>query len=278
MNDGFQSLLILSTGRTGTKFLAKTLQKILPQALVFHEGGERSRLINIFSHAQLLDFVPDFLPRFLWRKAILPALQQAQEKASLYIDANNHLYIFGIRNRDLYPSLKIIHIVRDPRDYIRSHINWSRSRVKSFIANYLTPFWQPSGYLMGDLSMWEWFKLNRLEKYAWIWMFKNRYIQQLESSDTPYLRVRFEDLFFSQDPGSILSAMLAFVDVRVSGDLNKHFASTINVSKANINSWPTWPVETCRKIHSICGDLMGSYGYGSEPDWIQKCSHGEYSS
>lgn len=275
MSDRFQTLLILSTGRTGTKFLAKTLQMLIPQAAVYHEGGEKSRLINILSHAQLANIVPDSLPKLSWRTAILPALEQAQQEKSFYIDANNHLYIFGILNRNLYPSLKIIHIVRDPRDYIRSHISWSRSRVKSFIANYLTPFWQPSGWLMEDMSMADWFSLNRLEKYAWIWTFKNGYIQQLESSETPYLRVRFEDLFYSEDPGSVLSSMLAFIDVEVSKDLNKYFASTINASRGNIQSWPGWSADTCRKIQSICGELMDMYGYGGEPEWIHKFSSGE---
>ena len=175
----------------------------------------------------------------------------------------------------MYPSLKIIHIVRDPRDYIRSHINWSRSRVKSFIANYLTPFWQPVGYLLSDMSWADWFNLNRKEKYAWIWLFKNRYIQQIEVSETPYLRVRFEDLFNSENPGSVLSSILDFIDVRVTEDLNQYFDNTINASKVNIQSWPTWNRQTCRKIHSICGEMMGLYGYGSEPDWIQQCSLGE---
>ncbi len=274
MNNVFQSILILSTGRTGTKFLAKTLQILLPQAAVFHEGGEKSRLVNILSHAQLVGIIPEKLPFYAWKMAILPGLRQAQEKKSIYIDANNHLYVFAIMNKDLYPSLKIIHIVRDPRDYIRSHINWSRSRLKSFIANYLTPFWQPSGFLMGDMSLSNWRDLSRLEKYAWIWVFKNRYIQQLETVNTPYLRVRFEDLFHSNDPGSVLNTMLSFIDVKIEGDLNLYFNKTINASKVNIQSWPTWNAEICKKINIICGELMELYGYGSEPDWIQKCSIG----
>ena len=50
MNKPFQSILFLSTGRTGTKFLASILRDTIPDADVFHEADECSRLINILSH------------------------------------------------------------------------------------------------------------------------------------------------------------------------------------------------------------------------------------
>jgi len=275
MSKEFKSLLILSTGRTGTKFLAKTLQVILPHADVFHEGGERSRLINILSHAHLAGFFPRQGPVLAWRMAIQPALTRAQQNTTIYIDANNHLYVFGTGNPGLYPNLKIIHIVRDPRDYIRSHINWSKSRLKSFIANYLVPFWQPSGFLLGEYSWADWSGLNRLERYAWIWSYKNRLIQQMEMSQVPYLRIKFEDLFGGKDPGSTLADMLDFIGFNAPGDLNDYFARTINASKQHIPTWPEWTGSTCQRINAICGELMRSYGYGSEPEWQRKCSQSD---
>ena len=128
---------------------------------MFHEAGERSRLINILSHANLSGVTPDSLTLKAWQRTISDQLNKSRESSNYYIDANNHIYILAVNHPDLYPGLKVVHIVRDPRTYVRSHLNWSHSRVKSFLANYLTPFWQPSGIFTGDMPLSEWLGLSR---------------------------------------------------------------------------------------------------------------------
>ena len=48
---------------------------------------------------------------------------------------------------------EIKHIVRDPRSYVTSHLNFSRQKGTSFIANYFVPFWQPNPFLVGELPL-----------------------------------------------------------------------------------------------------------------------------
>ncbi len=273
MNNPFQSVLFLSTGRTGTKFLASTLGEIIPEADVFHEGGERSRLINIISHAYLAGIVPLSFPSSAWKIAISDQLKRTQETKSYYIDCNNHLYILAQIRPELYPGLKVIHIVRDPRTYIRSHLNWSRGRLKSWIANYLTPFWQPTGYMVGEMSYQGWLRLSKLEKFAWVWNYKNKFIQQFEGSSTPYLRIKFEDLFEVPNPESGFKKILDFIGVASPDHINIFFRNSINASqKQSIPGWMEWPSEICNSIASLCKQGMNTYGYGSEQDWIRKVS------
>jgi hypothetical protein len=270
MDKEFQSVLIISTGRTGTKFLAALLDEIIPDADVFHEAGERSRLINILSNAYLAGLIPQSIPLWAWKRAISAQLQKTKSEKSYYIDSNNHLYVPAVCWPALYPNLRIIHIVRDPRTYIRSHLNWSRGRLRSFIANYLTPFWQPNAYMLGEMSYIQWLRLSKYERFSWIWNYKNQFIAQVEDSKTPYLCLRFEDLFESENPDKAFKQLLKFIGVQEHDDVIGSIGAPINTSKKNIPAWTKWSDELCRSILVLCGSSMNRYGYGVESEWISK--------
>lgn len=253
--------------------MASILQDTISDADVFHEAGERSRLINILSHTNLAGITPDRFTLKAWQAAISGQLQKTQKSGKYYIDANNHIYFLAVNHPDLYSGLKVIHIVRDPRTYIRSHLNWSHSRVKSFLANYLVPFWQPSGFLTGEMGLREWLTFSKLERFAWIWEFKNQYINKLEGSSTPYLWVRFEDLFSGTNPGSTYREILDFIGVENINPGDEYFERTINASKnKRVPEWTQWPNSQCKIIDQLCREGMEKFGYGVETAWIKKIS------
>lgn len=271
MNKSFQSILFLSTGRTGTKFLASILRDTIPDADVFHEAGERSRVINILSHMNLAGITPQAYTVSAWKGVVLESLNKSRASRNFYIDANNHIYMLVRNHPELYPGLKVVHLVRDPRTYIRSHLNWSNSRFKSFLANYLIPFWQPSAVMTGEMSLGEWLRLSKLERFAWIWNFKNQYINQLEGSSTPYLWVRFEDLFSETQPGLTFRMILDFIGLEKNQPMDGFFSKTINASKnKRVPEWNQWPEPLCQKIDQLCRSGMEKFGYGNEPDWNKK--------
>jgi hypothetical protein len=172
---------------------------------------------------------------------------------------------------ELYPGLRIVHLVRDPRDYVRSHINWSRHRLKSFVANYLIPFWQPNGWLLNEMSVGRWLRLTQLERYSWIWDYKNRMIGQMENSETPYLRIKFEDFFGNGDPLPYINELLEFLDLnRVSG-IEAFFQDPVNPTKGkSFPKWDVWSQEQCQQLNIFCGATMAKYGYGKEEEWREK--------
>jgi hypothetical protein len=263
------SVLLLSTGRTGTMFFANLFRELIPQADVYHEAGERSRLIQIFTHAHMSGLLPKNAPLWAWRRAISHNLNACTK--DYYIDSNNQLYGLAALMPTLYPNLKVIHIVRDPRDYVRSHLNWSKHRLKSFIANYLTPFWQPNAFLLGKMGFGTWQKASQFERFAWIWDFKNRFIEKLEGQQIPYLRVRFEDFFGAPTPETHFNNILAFIGHSEVNGLSKRFQRPVNPNRGqSFPSWPEWNTQQCQKLQQHCGDTMQRYGYGDEPAWVQK--------
>jgi len=269
-NTGF-SAVILSTGRTGTMFFSDLLKGLLSNTDVYHEAGERSRLINIFMHAHLSGLLPSNMPIWAWQQAIAPNLHH--RKNLNYIDSNNHIYTLVPKFPFLYSNLKVIHIVRDPRTYVSSHINWARHRPKSFIANHIVPFWQPNAYLLGQMSFKKWTFLSPLERFGWIWDFKNCFINQLENSDIPYLRVRFEDFFGGDNPEKHLNQVFSFLDLPKAAHMNTHFQKPVNPGiKKSFPSWHNWTEKQCNQLKTICGATMALYGYGHETAWINQVS------
>ena len=274
MTKSFQSILFLSTGRTGTKFLASKLKETILNSVVYHEGGGRSRLINILSHSNLAGVTPSVFTLKAWEDAIEKNLIASQATRDFYIDANNHIYYLVVNKPELYPALKVIHIVRDPRTYIRSHLNWTHSRLKSFLANYLTPFWQPSAYMVGEMKIREWLRLSKLERFAWVWNFKNLYINQLEESAVPYLWIRFEDLFSPENAVKTFQRIMEFIDLKDVEPDEGYFQQSINASKsAHLPEWTQWSPRMCIKVDQICRSGMNKFGYGTEPEWIDRINH-----
>lgn len=250
-------------------FFASLLRELFPQADVYHEAGERSRLINIFTHAYLGGLLPREVPLWAWQRAIAPRLRVCSK--DVYLDSNNHIYAMLALQPDLYPGLRVVHLVRDPRAYVRSHINWARHRPKSFVANYLIPFWQPNAWLLKEMSWWRWIRLSQFERYCWIWDFKNRYIGQWEGSSVPYLRVRFEDFFGGPDPLASFNRMLDFLGLEPARGIQDRFQRPVNPAKGkSFPSWRAWSPERCQQFMSYCGARMQQYGYGSEQDWLAK--------
>lgn len=192
-------------------------------------------------------------------------------KAQFFIDSNAHLFGMVDLVSTLYPGLKILHIVRDPRTYVRSHLNWARHRPQSFVANYLIPFWQPNPFLLKEMSLRRWLLLSLFEKFCWVWDFKNRYIETLANSEIPYLMVRFEDLFSGPDAEAHLNQVFRFIGLpEVTGVLDR-FKQPLNVTeKRSFPSWQDWEPERCARLEELCRQMMDHYGYGQEPEWMKK--------
>lgn len=250
-------------------FFAKLFANLVEQVCVYHEAGERSRLINIFANMHLSGLSSQTLPLWAWRRTISTDVTSCSK--DFYIDSNNHLYGLAPFLPQLYPNLHVIHIVRDPRDYVRSHLNWARHRPKSFVANYLTPFWQPSAFLLGEMNLAEWIRATQIERFAWIWNFKNRFIEQLEETKTPYLRVHFEDFFNGPHPSEHLNSMLSFIGLPKVSNVDEQFQRSVNPArKRSLPTWKKWTSEQCQNLQALCGKTMGRYGYGKEASWIEK--------
>lgn len=273
MTQTVQPIIFVSTGRTGTKFFAQILAELFPQAEAYHDTPY-STLINILTNMHLAGWLPKSAVVAVWQRLKGQELRDCSQP--FFIDSNNHLYGLVMMAPELYPDLKVVHIVRDPRTYVRSHLNWSRHRPKSYVANYVVPFWQPHPWLMGQMSWRRWLSLSPFEQFCWVWDFKNRYNATLAGTSIPYLRVRFEDFFGGPEPETHFNQLLQFMGLPQVDGLHERFQEPVNVTATrSFPKWPAWTPAQCALLDSFCQPQMGHYGYGLEPAWQEMVHQGQ---
>ncbi|HNA54260.1 MAG TPA: sulfotransferase domain-containing protein [Anaerolineales bacterium] len=263
-----QPILIISTGRTGTIFFSRLFADLYPDSASYHERGA-SRPVQILTNLHFSHLFPKSGLKTAWK--LLKGNEIETCEAKFHIDANCFLYGLAPLAPELYPNLKVLHIVRDPRSYVTSHLNFSRQKGTSFIANYFVPFWQPNPFLVGELPLSKAIGFTRFEKYCWIWDFKNRVMEGLENTSTPYMRVRFEDLFNTDNPEDLFGRITDFLGLpRVTGIREKFRQPANTSSKTDFPEWPDWTPKQAAQLQALCGARMAKYGYGGESEWEKK--------
>lgn len=263
-------VLIVSTGRTGTRFLAQYLSSHYPDVEA-HHTTDWSRLINVLGNMQLTGLIGEGAVLAAWR--VLKAKRFAVTDKSYFVDSNNHLFAFAAMARRVYPGVRIVHVVRDPRTYVRSHLNWSTQRTASYVANYLVPFWQPNGWLLNEVGLKKWINMSKFDKFCWIWDFKNRLMASIESTAAPYLRVRFEDVTGPPENSDQLEALARFIGLDAGSRRGGETAPVNQTTERRFPAWEQWPDADCRTLERFCGEQMRRYGYGSEPGWLERVRH-----
>ena len=263
-----QPVLIISTGRTGTIFFSRLFADLYPATASYHERGA-SRLIQILTNAHFAHLFPKSGLKIAWK--LFKGREIRDCKKTFHIDANSFLYGLASLAPELYPGLRVLHIVRDPRTYVTSHLNFQLQRNTSFIANRFVPFWQPDPFLTGKLGWRHMPGLSRFERFCWIWDFKNSIMEQLDGSSTPYLRVRFEDIFYTPNPEEFFGRITDFIGLPRLTGIRDRFREPANTSaKTVFPDWHAWTPRQCAQLDKLCGERMRRYGYGGEAQWDQK--------
>jgi hypothetical protein len=248
-------VFILSTARTGTKTLAEGLRS--DDILSLHQPAF-SRLLTIASNFYLHGWLPRRALAWLVSRLREPQILQADCRYYVQAYSLDHLPAKIISQK--YPNVYIIHIVRDPRTFVPSYLNWMHTRFKSFVANKLVPGWHPSGLFTGQVAWRRWRRMDEFQKVCWHWAYKNALLERLFEGDERYLRIRFEDLF-GAGPDALRSA-LSFVGLPYRDEFTAMLGQSKNVSrKTYFPRWEAWEPERQQQLLDICGEGMRRYGY-----------------
>lgn len=249
-------VFVLSTSRTGTKTLAEGLAG---DEIRSPHQPPYSRLLTIASNCYLHGWLPGGALEWLVARLREPQILNADCRYYIQVFSLDYLPAKVISEK--YPNVYIIHIVRDPRTFVRSYLNWTHSRFKSWVANKMVLGWHPSGYFTGELPWRAWRQMGEFQRVCWHWTYKNMLLEKLFVDDERYIQVRFEDLFLAQDSHT-LKEMLAFVDIPYQERFETMFEKSKNVSrKAYFPAWEAWETERKRQLLDICGENMREYGY-----------------
>lgn len=262
---------IIGSHRTGTKLLGNFFSQNITSANSIHQYNTL-RFNNIVSNMYLAGLIPEFALKLYLNLFWFPVLKKAtrNKNVKIYIESNGfNFYVVNLAKKK-FKEVKVVHIIRDPRDYVKSYANWINSRKKSRIVNTMIPFWHVTAYMIGEMKRKEWKKLSELEKYCWYWAYKNNRIEKWYSNDD-YLRIKFEDIIDVEKREAALRNLLSFLGLDYKKDYFEYFNKKQNASMSGkIKNWRDWDNKTCKAFYEVGHELMNKYDYGLEKAWEKK--------
>jgi len=293
-------VFIISPGRTGTQYFGKLLTQMIPDCYSIHEPDAwknwRDSPVTKIRHFGVYQVL---LGKFLGKTGVRNLslnhlsgqLNLEQLKSAIYrsrlrfysaIDQDliveSHRGWFGAIDgiRALFPHYKIAVIVRDPRAWVVSNLNWGtlygpKDKVSLLGLKRLAP------HVIGDTAYIEpWKAFSRFEKLCWVWNAMYTILLEGIAGDPNGRVFLYEDLFLSDQRDEIANRFLEFIttfsDRRFpyhigEGVLDKRIHAT---KKHRFTGWDEWSSKEAIRLDQMCGDLMKHFGYGQEPEWQKK--------
>ena len=235
---------ILGLGRSGTKFLADVLNR-KQNAIVFHEpirvdfealveahkSGEAARkYIKTYRKKKMFGLVKNL-------------------KVDVYGEANSNLRYHRQALMESFPNAKLLHVVRDGRDVVRSIMARKHYTGSAASHHELKP-------RDDDPLLAHWDQMRRFEKICWLWADANRSIR---CDVLPY--VKFEYLVSDYD--YFLKHIETYLDIEI-GEVLWHevVSKPTNITmRFNLPKWTEWDDRLMQTFNSICAEEMEYFGY-----------------
>ncbi|MEE2674711.1 MAG: sulfotransferase [Myxococcota bacterium] len=256
-----RTVWIVSSGRTGTQFLARYFDENFEAVTARHEPSPRMRTrIVANAYAQCAcsrDRVVALLEK---KKQRIDALA-----VDLYVESNPFLWGATGVLEEVFERPVVVHVIRDPREQIRSSLNHGTSTGFKAIANRWLPYWYPS--TPQDSGDW-------MERATGAWAAVNRFVRDAGASCSNYTPLRYEDLFDETHSGLRSLCESLGVEFRGAG-APVDPARRINRAAGRVlGGWLEWSDSQCAAVHRIAAPLMAQYGYGTEPEWLARVEDG----
>lgn len=243
---------ILSAGRTGTVFITRALEAHLPGVVSVHEPrGSRTNLVL----ANMRNLAGPGTP--VIRRLFVERLQRRLDRlpaGTRYVEVNPMLVSLTDVLADEVRPLRLVHLTRDPADWVRSIRKFKASTKFRHVIDH-APFANP--YPSPRPSGWA--TASRIERALWRWRYSNEQILAIQSRCDRYVRCRYEDLF-AEDRDLQLETLRTIVaglgiEEEVDGDW---LDTSVRANPAPAGERVEVPEEL---VERICGPLKRELGY-----------------
>lgn len=298
------AIIISSLGRTGTVFFADFFNRFFEDVACFHEPGRIG--FAVFKNFGFIKTIKTFglsdsvLKKLMGNFGIIDISNQrlssgmsvsdaasrfiAQRKQFIesndkkyYLESSYHHYALF----DIFPSVfehhKAVFLIRDPRDWVRSNINYKSVYHRKDLHMWLGK--RPNPYMVRDKAYYSlWKSFRQFEKLCWEWNYVNHYAISCIRKNPNARLCLFEDLFVSDNRignfCEIINYLSEFNGIKIKNPPDtEHQIRAALEEKVNPSfvgefpKWPRWQPADARKLHQICGNLMKRLGYGTETAW-----------
>lgn len=255
------SLLVVSTGRTGTVSIAENFRAHYPFIKSVHEPFG-SRLLRIFGNLYVsgnIDYrTASSVIRFSY------GFRRFLNRNRLFIESNPHACCLLPVFCSMYPETIIVHVVRHPADFIQSYINHGAfNGLKGYLGHRI-PYWFLRPEHVHDPEWPSWDDMSPAEASAWRWSILNYIVERdCERCAGNYLRVRHEDLFCNNPKEWIrISTACGLDPSKWQSDTELVSANASRLSVVSVTD--EWNDKLKQILEMHCLEQMQRYGYSLE--------------
>lgn len=235
---------ILGMGRSGTFFLSKLLNEY-KNACVYHEplhSDFKAIVDALKSEKKANQYINSFRKKYLY-------LKLKNKDINTYGEVNSNLRYHAKILKNNIPNVKILHLVRDGRDVVRSIMERNHYTEDGIGHHSLSPS-------KDDYYFDEWKNMSRFEKVCWLWKDANEVVEPFSDE-----MIKFERLINDYDYFN--KKIELKLNINIGYDLwNNEVNSPKNITKKReFPHWDNWNKNQLEDFNEICGELMNKYGY-----------------
>lgn len=237
--------LITSTGRTGTTWLATLLNRV-SHCRVAHEPIPAEQCAHVEA-LQQPDAADDYLAAFRLREI---AWRLSDDTSEVYGEVNGALRRHVAALRQQLPQLRVLHIIRHPRDVLMSMLNRGALSESDLVYRRLQ---RPHG-VAAD----EWARMDRFARLCWLWAADNAYLR----THAQGLAV-FEEI--TRNYSSLQEQILTPLGLTLSESIwADHRSRGRNESKPPDGHRPEWSERQESQFERYCADELAHYACYSQ--------------
>jgi hypothetical protein len=249
-------IFVLSTGRTGTQTLA-ALFSLATNVVSYHEPTPKLYELSWWSYRYIGEAGAHQILEAAFRAIRHEITSYALDCNLGYVETSPQATFLAPVISEVITNAKFIHLVRNPRDVVRSGMrrNWYSGHPADKTRIVPNPG-----------SQWEqrWSTYNSFQKNLWLWAETNRWILKFCSS-LPANRVLLahsEDIFTGRERA--LMQLYTFINAPMPAKwkITRVLRKVLNAQKSGTFPEATsWSEEMNADLHEITGKVAGDLGY-----------------
>lgn len=254
---------IISTGRTGTKFMEKLFSSSNDVNCIheYHLDDQMKSVNFLKGHLkekEFLNFYKISRFRLLWNN-----------RNRVFVESNPHILFGTPAILKKIKRTRLALVIRNPKSFVRSGCNRTIiDRNGDVIKTYsIEDNWTIKAYEFDSkITEKDWNEMEMAKRFIWVWNFKNSLILDVIKKSESGKVFRFEDLFTDYDSLREFVNFTSYGKVEISKeDFDELTAIKVNLNKVqDFPDYIEWSDELKNYLNSECRDLMLKFNYLNE--------------
>ena len=253
-DDRHRCVFVLSTGRTGTNTLAALLG-LVDNVFAYHEPKPL-----LYGLSNLSYRYSDIRSREILKESFLIArsdiLNYSLNCGRGYVETSPQVTFLAPVILELIPGVRFIHLVRDPRDVVRSGMRRHWYAGNPYDKTRIRPTEDSEADRL-------WNNYSPFQKNLWLWTETNRWILDFTGglADRVIL-VHSENVFNADD--SVMEQLYDFVGASLPSKrrIKRILAKRLNAQKeGTFPKYSDWPDTMHHEAFAVAGEIAARLGY-----------------